>query len=293
METRSGAVEVGITARTPLPVSVCIPVKDEELNLPACLAALAAFDDIVVVDSGSTDRTVELARHAGATVLQFTWDGRFPKKRNWALRNHAFRHPWILFLDADERVTPEFVEELRRVIAATPHAGFWIAFTNWFMGRPLRRGDVLRKLALFRIGSGEYERFPETFWSNLDMEVHEHPQLNGTVGVLRSRLEHHDGRGLTHHLRRHNEYSTWEANRFLWLETAGADHWAQLTDRQRFKYRYLDRAWFAWFYWLMSVVIKRGFLDGRAGLTLGALKRRYFQEVRLKIQAARRTGTVA
>lgn len=275
------------------PVSVCIPVRNEGTNLPKCLSALGDFDEVVVVDSGSSDRTREIALGAGAVLLQFDWDGKFPKKRNWALRNHSFRHPWILFLDADEQVTAEFVEELRQVLPGTSHAGFWISFTNWFMGRPLHHGDVFRKLALFRIGKGEYERFPEASWSALDMEVHEHPILEGTTGEIRSRIEHHDFRGLKSYLQRHNEYSSWEANRFLWLEKAGEQEWSRLNPRQRFKYRFLDRAWFAWFYWMVSVVIKRGFLDGRAGASLGRMKRHYFQEVRMKVQESRRTGEPA
>lgn len=276
-----------------LPISVCIPVKNEALNLPACLAALTAFDEVVVVDSGSTDGTVELARQAGAAVLQFEWDGQFPKKRNWALRNHPFRHPWVLFLDADERMNSTCVAELRAILADTPHSGFWISFTNWFMGAPLHHGDVFHKLALFKIGAGEYERFPEDSWSKLDMEVHEHPVLQGTTGELKTRLEHQDYRGLKSYLAKHNEYSSWEANRFIWLQSAAPEAWRMLNGRQRFKYRALDRWWLAWVYWAAAVWLKKGFLDGRNGFRFGLMKRRYFQEIRLKIQEIRRTGTSA
>lgn len=282
-----------IDSPLPLPVSVCIPVKNEEANLAACLRLLGDFEEVVVVDSASEDRTVGIAHAAGATVLQFKWNGEFPKKRNWALRNHVFAHPWVLFLDADERMNPDFVAELRRALTGTPHSGFWISFTNWFMGRPLHHGDVFRKLALLRVGSGEYERFPEVSWSSLDMEVHEHPVLNGTTGKLSARLEHHDFRGLKNYLARHNEYSSWEANRFLWLQSAGSEAWASLNQRQQFKYRHLHRSWFGVFYWLTAFVLKMGFRDGVAGLRLAGLKRRYFHEVRLKIIEAQRTGGVA
>jgi glycosyltransferase involved in cell wall biosynthesis len=269
---------------TVLPISVCIPVKNEAKNLPNCLRSLSdAFDDVVVVDSGSTDATVSIAKQAGAKVLVFRWDGGFPKKRNWALQNHEFRHPWVLFLDADECLTPEVIAELRAKVPGSTHAGYWISFTNWFMGRPLRHGDVFRKLALFRKDAGQYERFPESWWSHLDMEVHEHPILTGTTGVIESRLEHRDYRGLSQYIARHNEYSTWEANRWQWLSSAGAAAWQSLTSRQQFKYRNLDRWWFAKFYWFVSYVIKRGFLDGRQGLTFAAYKHRYFVDIRLKI----------
>jgi len=81
-----------------LPVTVVIPVLNEELNLPSCMEALGdAFAEVVVVDSGSTDRTCEIAEQAGAKILQFQWDGAFPKKRNWALSHHDFQTPWVFF----------------------------------------------------------------------------------------------------------------------------------------------------------------------------------------------------
>ncbi len=274
------------TADQALPVSVCIPVRNEEANLAACLARLVDFAEVVVVDSQSTDRTADIAREAGATLLQFSWDGKFPKKRNWALRNHRFANPWVLFLDADEVVNPGLIEELRLILPTTTHAGFWISFTNWFLGHPLRHGDVFCKLALFRIGSGEYECFPEDSWSALDMEVHEHPVLKGTTGRIKTKLDHHDFRGLKNYLARHNEYSSWEANRYLWLQSVGENEWGTLNSRQQFKYRHLRKWWFSWFYWSFAVLVKGGFMDGMTGLRLGRLKRRYFDEIRLKILEA-------
>lgn len=96
-----------------LPITVVIPAKNEASNLPRCLKALDdSFEDVVVVDSGSTDQTQEIARSFQAGVLDFQWDGKFPKKRNWVLRNYGFKTPWVLFLDADECVTPTFIQEL-------------------------------------------------------------------------------------------------------------------------------------------------------------------------------------
>ena len=90
---------------------------------------------------------------------------------------------------------------------------------------------------------------------------------------------------------RHKEYSSWEANRYLWLQSAEATaSWEALNERQRFKYRYLDRFWLAYFYFLFHYFIKRGFLDGRAGLRFAYLKFLYFRDVRLKIAEARRNG---
>lgn len=268
-----------------LPITVILPVKNEESHLPDCLRAIGNhFAEVVVVDSGSTDHTCRIADEAGVKVLKFAWDGGFPKKRNWVLQNHNFRTRWVLFLDADELVTQAFIDELHRVLPTTTHVGFWISFTNWFLGQPLRHGDVFRKLALFQIGAGEYERFPEQLWSNLDMEVHEHPVLNGTLGDIHSKLDHDLYRGLHHYLDKHNEYSTWEANRYHWLRSAPPTERDKLTPRQKFKYRNLDRWWLAWIYFIASYLLKRGFLDGSAGWHFNWLKKRYFHDIRAKIR---------
>ncbi|MGC6458304.1 MAG: glycosyltransferase family 2 protein [Akkermansiaceae bacterium] len=267
-----------------LPITVCIPALNEEANLPSCLNSLGdAFARVLVIDSGSNDETQQIAKSAGAAILNFQWNGKFPKKRNWALQNHHFETPWVLFLDADERITPEFISELSDVLPETTHSGFWMFYDNWFMGKRLRHGDTMSKLALFRIGSGEYERFPEDSWSHLDMEVHEHPVIEGSIGRLTARLEHHDFRGLKHYISKHNEYSTWEANRFRWLSCAGEAEWAKLNERQTFKYRNLNRWWLSWLYWFVSYILKKGFLDGKVGWRFASLKRRYFCDIQLKI----------
>lgn len=265
-------------------ISVCIPTKNEERNLSACLQSLCGeFDEVVVVDSGSVDATCIIAKDYGARVIRFEWNGSFPKKRNWTLRNYKFRHPWILFLDADERLTPEVLAEIRNKVLNADCVGYWLSFTNWFMGRPIKHGDIFRKLALFRIDAGEYEQFPERWWSTYDMEIHEHPVLEGSTGQIDARLIHHDYRGLKHYLAKHNEYSSWEAERYLWLQQAEPSAWRQLNRRQQFKYRHLRSWWLGGFYFLVSYFAKLGILDGSAGLTLARLKMRYFDEARLKI----------
>ena len=122
------------------------------------------------------------------------------------------------------------------------------------------------------------------------MEVHEHPVLNGSVGKLHSRIEHNDFRSLEHYIKKHDEYAGWEANRFCWLQTAGREEWERLTPRQRFKYRTLDKPGLGLFYFLVSYVLKSGFMDGRAGFHLACHKARYFRNIRRKIKEKRRAG---
>ena len=260
----------------PIPVTVAIPVRNEERGLAACLERLARFAQVVVIDSGSTDRTCEIARAHGAGVVQFAWNGRFPKKRNWFLREHRPSTPWVLFLDADELVDGAFCDELAATLPTTPHDGFWLTYDNWFLGRRLRHGTPNRKLALFRVGAGEYERIDEQRWSNLDMEIHEHPVIEGSVGQIRARIDHRDDRGLEHWKERHAAYAAWEAKRALALRAQGT---APSAGRQGTKYRVLGKWWLPSAYFLDGYIRRLGFLDGWRGLLHAWLKSRYFAQV--------------
>lgn len=274
-----------------LPVTVVIPVRNEEKNLPDCLHALGdCFEEVIVVDSDSTDSTKKIALEHSTTWINFLWNGQFPKKRNWVLRNHLFRTPWVFFLDCDERVSAQLIEELRTELPTSVHNGYWITYRNFFMGHKLTYGDSLCKLALFRVGSGEYERFPENHWSALDMEIHEHPILLGTTGSLATKIDHMDYHGLHHYINKHNHYSTWEMHRYFFLLGAGPEEWRRLTNRQRFKYRFMNRWWLSHVYFMVSYLAQLGFLDGRVGWIFNRFKLRYFQDIRLKILEQQRNS---
>jgi len=266
-----------------LPVTVVIPVKNEERNLARCLDRLKRFAKIVVIDSGSTDRTREIAQEHGCEFVSFRWDGHFPKKRNWFLINHPPKNPWVFFLDADEYLTDEFVDELARALAMTTHVGFHVMYSNYFLGKKLKYGVPQIKLPIFRVGSGLYERIEEDEWSALDMEVHEHPVLEGTVGQLNTLVDHQDFKGLDAYIARHKEYASWEARRYLKLrETPEA--MAHFTAIQRRKYDSLTSWWLAPSYFLYSWFWKRGILDGWAGFVFAKMKASYFMQIRRKIR---------
>ncbi len=239
---------------------------------------------VLVVDSKSTDGTSDIAEQCAAEVLDFAWDGRFPKKRNWTLRNYQFKTEWVLFLDADEFVSEAFISEVQTAIKNTDKVGFWLNFKNHFLGQKLKGGDPFKKLALFRLGAGEYETIEEDSWSHLDMEVHEHPVLEGTIGEIKSPIEHNDFRGLKHYIAKHNEYSSWEAKRYLRLMKQQGEEWDALTGRQKKKYRNLAKWWFAPAYFLVSYFFKKGFLDGAVGFHFALMKAIYFYQIRLKIR---------
>ncbi len=266
-----------------LPVTVVIPVRNEALNLPRCLARLERFSEIIVVDSSSTDETPQIARNAGAKYLNFEWNGKYPKKRNWLLVNHPPQNPWVLFLDADEFITPQFCEALETALAHGGHNGYWLNYANWFLGKRLDHGVAQRKLALFKVAGGLYERIDEDAWSSLDMEIHEHPVIEGSLGEIAARIDHRDDRGIAKFIDRHKDYALWEARRHALLMAKGPQAMTALTPRQRFKYRHLAKWWYPWFYFFAAYAGKRGFMDGAAGFHYAFYKAWYFQTIRLLI----------
>lgn len=239
---------------------------------------------VIVLDSSSTDRTVTIAQEYGVDIINFVWDGRFPKKRNWFLRHHTPDTKWVLFLDADEILTDEFKAELRETLQRNEaYVGYWLRYTVYFLGKQNKGGYFLRKLALFQVGAGEYEKIDEDKWSRLDMEIHEHPVLNGKVGTIRSKIDHQDFRGVSHYVVKHNEYSSWEAARFLKL-TADKDQWARWSWMQRVKYGLMRTPLLGPAYFFGSFFLMGGFRDGARGLAFSLLKMAYFTQIYLKIR---------
>ena len=270
-----------------LDLTIAISVKNEEKNLAKCLTAigtnLARY--VVVIDSGSTDNTQQIAKKFNVDVIDFLWDGRFPKKRNWFLRSHRPDTKWILFLDADEYLTEAFKRELTDALSRNDVVGYWLTYTRYFMGKRLKGGYPLNKLALFCVEAGEYERIDEEQWSQLDMEIHEHPILAGKTGKIRSEIDHHDYRGISHYSIKHSHYADWEAARFL---SALKDKQATLkwTWRQRLKYRMISSVLIGPAYFVGSYILLGGFKDGSRGLAFALLKMSYFTQVYCKIREA-------
>ena len=275
----------------PLDLTIALPVRNEERNLPGCLTAIGGdiASHIVVIDSGSSDKTQYIAREFGADVVNFEWDGKFPKKRNWYLRNYPIKTKWILFLDADEYLTESFKNELRECLQKDDKVGYWLSYTTYFLGKQLKGGYPLRKPALFKVGAGEYERIDEDKWSKLDMEVHEHPILSGSLGVIKSKIDHQDFRGVSHYVTKHEEYASWEASRFLkTIDTPGIT--ANWTWKQRLKYRLMRSILIGPAYFCGSFFLLGGFRDGARGWAFATLKMSYFTQVYCKIREERQRG---
>jgi glycosyltransferase involved in cell wall biosynthesis len=251
-----------------VPVSVLIPAKNEEANLPRCLASVAWADEIFVVDSHSADRTAAVAEEHGARVVQFEFNGTWPKKKNWALDHLPFRNEWMFILDADE-VLPPGAEAEFRTITGTPTCvdGYWINRRFMFMGKWLRHAYYPNwNLRLFKHKLGRYEKLTGADTRSGDNEVHEHVIVEGVTGRLQSEMDHYAFPSVEVFVEKHNRYSNWEAcvaaeNQ---LAKGGPQKW-NVGMRRRLKrlshllpFRPLLR-------FLYVFVWQRGFLDGREG----------------------------
>jgi len=254
------------------PISVLIPVKNEAANLGACLASVAFCDDIVVVDSASSDGTQEIALQAGARLVDFNWDGRFPKKKNWALANVSWKNDWVFIIDADERVTPELAAEMRAAVNQTQQQGFYVNRRFWFLDGWLNHCGYYPSwnLRLFRHRLGRYEQLPDSAGAGSgDNEVHEHVQLEGSAGYLKADMEHYAFPDIATWVEKHNRYSNWEARLQVGAQSGSAGRDAELDAGLARKRRLRRLAWslpfrpaLRFFY---HYVWRAGFLDGYRG----------------------------
>ncbi len=255
-----------------IPLSVLIAVKNEANNLGRCLEQLKDWaDEIVVVDSQSTDGTVELAESFGCKIIQFYYKGGWPKKRQWTLDTYPFRNDWILLLDADEILSQPIRDEIANAITSKQYNGYWLKFQEYFLGKQLKYGESeLWKLFLFRKGYGRYEKRLEVQDNSMaDIEVHEHIIVEGDVGYLGSPIRHENINSLDRYIRKHNEYSNWEAK--LYFEGGNGELTPKLWGTQAQRRRWLKRLLLHFpasslLFFLYTYVLKRGFMDGVPGL---------------------------
>ena len=285
-----------------LPVSVLIPARNEQSNLPACLASVARADEIFVVDSQSSDRSVEIAEDYGAKVVQFYFKGGWPKKKNWSLETLPFRNEWVLIVDCDERITPESWDEIAEVINNPEYTGYYINRRVFFLGTWVRHGGKYPdwNLRLFKHKLGRYENLnTEDVPNTGDNEVHEHVVMSsGQVGYLKNDMLHEDFRDLFHWIERHNRYSNWEArvyyNTLMGTDdskTIGADLFGDSVQRKRF----LKKIWVRLPFkpllrFIIFYVIRLGFLDGKAGYIYGRLLSQYEYQIGVKLFELRTFG---
>lgn len=268
-------------------VSILILTLNEEGNLPACLASVRWCDDIVVFDSYSTDQTTAIAAASGARVIQRKFDN-WASHQNWAMQHILFKHDWVFYLDADERMTEELRTELF-AIAQNPqssHAAYFCGRRNFFLGKWIRHamppGTIMR---FFRPSKIRFERL-----------VNPTPVIDGSHGYLTQYFDHYNfSKGLTEWFDKHNKYSLLEAmegqkllqadqprprTSFLTFDSAQRrrvlKEWSfRLPFRPALKFLYL-------------YVVNLGFLDGRPGLIYCFLQSIYEYMIVIKMRELQR-----
>lgn len=254
-------------------ISILILTLDEEANIGACLQSVAFSDDVVVLDSFSRDRTVEIARERGARLYQRTFDN-YAAQRNYGLRDIQYRNPWVLMLDADERVPPDLAEEMLRATADAPEriALFRVRRRDYLFGRWIRRSSGYPTWfgRLVRVGRAWVER-----------PINEEFHADGETLSLLGHLDHYPfNKGFGEWIAKHDRYSTMEA--LLRAQQSDlAEHWSEIFASDPSQRRRAQKAWinsmplrplivFAGLYF-----IKGGVLEGRAGLTFSLLRACY------------------
>lgn len=258
-----------------LPIAVLVITRDEEANLPECLASVRDWaSQVFVVDSGSADGTTAIARRMGATVVTHPFEG-YSTQRNWALEHLPVTCDWVLWLDADERVSPELARELRQWFGGLGGergrqrerlAGFYIKRRLLFMGRWMRHGGYypVWLLRLHRRAAGRWD----------GRSVNEHAIVDGPTAKLRHDLFHEDRRDLSHWIVKHDRYAALEAAELLRRRGGAEDAWGSPVGSQAARKRWLRRVFWDRLplllrplaYFLYRYVLLLGFLDGRAGL---------------------------
>lgn len=261
-------------------ISVMILTKNEEQDLPGCLDSVAWCDDVHILDSESTDRTVEIARERGATVTTRAFDG-YARQRNAAMKL-PFRHRWVLVLDADERPTPELSVEIQRAVrdAPEPVGAFQMRRRDYLWGTWLKHAQ----LSPFYVRLVRPERVQYT------RDINEVVQVEGAVAELSCPLEHLAfSKGISHWVAKHNAYSTKEAELLASGDAVQGASLRQAFFAKEFHQRRVAQK--AIFYelpgrplikWLYMMFVRGAVLDGRAGITYATLQAFYEYLIELK-----------
>lgn len=266
--------------------SILILTYNEEANLPGCLASLGWCDDVVVLDSGSTDRTVAIATAAGCRVFTRPFDD-FAGQRNHGITALPLKHPWVFHLDADEHFTEALRQECEAAISADRHSGYQVP------SRMMLWGTWLRHAAAYPVYQMRFHKRGEVRFVQYGHGQREADAARG-IGVFTEPYEHHSfGKGLSEWFARHNRYSSQEAAITLealrrplsWRDILLGRGVARRRGLKALSFRLPGRAGLKFVYLYLW---RRGFLDGRAGLAYCLLNAVYEQMISLKVAELRR-----
>ncbi|HTC21201.1 MAG TPA: glycosyltransferase family 2 protein [bacterium] len=245
-------------------ISILILTLNEENNMPDCLASVAWSDDIVVLDSGSRDKTIPLAKKQGARIAKRPFDN-WAAHQNWAIENVRFKNPWVFYLDADERMTPELKDEIL-AIANNPslkEVGYFCGRKNYLWGKWIKH--AFPPSLIFRFFKPGYVKFKEVGHAPS-------PVIKGAHGYLKNYFEHYNfSKGLEEWFAKHNRYSSLEAREGVktmsepWKGTdlVSGDPFVRRRALKALSYRIPCKPLLKFIY---LYFFKCGFLDGKPGL---------------------------
>jgi len=266
-------------------VSVLILTLNEEVNLPSCLESISWSDDIVVFDSFSNDQSVEIAKAAGARVIQRRFDN-WSSHQNWAVGNIEFKYPCVFYLDADERCDEMLAGELQAMTAsATEYSAFQVRRKDFFMGKWLKHAQLYPTwiTRVFQPEKIRYERL-----------VNPVVVVDGKIGQLKGHLIHYPfSHGIRHWFARHNNYSDMEAQDLLremgetprFRDAFSSDPTLRRRAMKRLAYGLPTRPLLIYLY---LVLIRRAFLDGAPGMHYASMRATYEYMIDLKVKEIRR-----
>jgi glycosyltransferase involved in cell wall biosynthesis len=261
-------------------ISILILTRNEEQDLPACLASVAFSDDVHVFDSDSTDRTQEIAHARGAKVTTRAFDN-YAAQRNAAMQL-PFTHPWVLVLDADERPTPTLIDEIARTLSSVPEttAAFRIRRRDFLWGTWLQHAQLSPfYVRLIRVGHVHYTR-----------DVNEVAEIAGDIAELTQPFDHMPfSKGISHWVAKHNHYSTREAELLasrkfvsdasLRQALFGTDFHSRRIAQKAIFYKLPGRPVIKWLYMMF---FRGAVLDGHAGIMYATLQAIYEYLIEIK-----------
>lgn len=273
-------------SQKPLGVSIFIQTLDEEVNIADCIACFSWCDDIVVLDSFSSDKTEEIAKSMGARWIQHKYEGR-AAHQNWAMENIDFKYRWVYYGDADERVPPELAKEIRRITSDpnTPHVAFQVARRDHFQSTWIKHSTSypLWIIRLFQPGKIRWNR-----------KANPVPDIQGSVGRLENDYLHYPfSKGLTDWIWRHNRYSSYEAEETVHSLAAGElrlseffsfDSISRRNTLKRLSLRLPARPLFKFIYFYF---FRLGIFDGMPGFRYCVLQSIYEYFIVLKVMELR------
>lgn len=263
-----------------IPVTVIVATQNEEKRLPACLAALDGFQEVIVVDSQSRDRTVEVAQQYGATVVPFTWNRAYPKKRQWSLDNLQLKSDWIFFVDADEIITPELKEEIAALFKGEPDCTGYFVKGHYKAGaKILKFGLQNKKLVLFDRTKIHFPVIDDLDIPGMgEMEGHYQPVPKDTsfkLGTLNN-IMIHDAFDDDHVWSfKHGKYARWEVG----MNAKNAWPVDPVAWREKVKAKLRGTKWRPQIIYFSSYVLLGGFMDGAAGKKLAKAKSSYYKKI--------------